>query len=62
VILSNGSRGYTIGLEYGTHFGAVTDDTYDVFDLATKIAIIHFIEDPFYYYRLEMMERHSNAF
>lgn len=51
--------GMKVELEHGTLFGVTskTNITHDDYLITGKIALAHLIEDPFYYYRLETMEK-----
>lgn len=54
--------GLNVELEHGNKFGKITNLTNNNKNATSKIVIAHLLEDPFYYHRLNKMEKESNKY
>jgi Protein of unknown function (DUF5661) len=54
--------GIEVEMEHGSMYGSDTNITHDGLELAFRIALAHFHEDPRYYIHLKKMEERSDKY
>lgn len=62
VKFSEWKRGLKIELEHGSKVSILTNVSNDDLDITAKIAIVHLLEDPKYYYYLEKLEQYREQY
>lgn len=55
-------KGIEVELEHGSKLGKITNITNNELKTTAKIALAHLIEDPYYYQRLEKMEKEAELY